>query len=493
MKKVVKKSVAVILALCICLCVCMTAVADTGSVKRTCPQIHVHGFMASEIYVDKDDPDSGLAWPPSTDAILDTVKKALPAIAKFAVTKNYDKFGEELAVAAKDLFSDICSDYNGEVTNGSGLRFEYPEKDEVKKDSHFTFSYDWREDPIKIAKQLNDYINYITKCAGTKQVTIHCHSLGGVMTLSYLKLYGDSKVKSVVFDSTAIYGETYTGELMTGKLALSTDSLVNFMDFTFDQTDSEFLMDAIMDILAQAGLLDVVCEFAEGLVAEIFDEIDMILLRLFANWPTIWAMVPDEDLEEAKEYVFSIYDEEGIDYSALEKKIDNYTKKVRNSKTATLKSIAKTTNVYVISRYGYSSIPVTPSWNVLGDGVIDTANSSFGARTASFGTTLKTNGVDSAYISPDKTVDASTCLFPEQTWFVKGLKHPDWPDCLDGLIDNLLYYKGKATVDTFEQYPRFLRYDAENSALLADAPLTAIETLSNGLLEILKAVFFSLF
>ena len=65
------------------------------------------------------------------------------------------------------------------------------------------------------------------------------------------------------------------------------------------------------------------------------------------------------------------------------------------------------------------------------------------------------------YISKDLTVDASTCLFPDKTWFAKNLNHDDWPEEFHNLAIDFFNSDGTLTVwdeATFEQY---VEYDAE--------------------------------
>lgn len=70
------------------------------------------------------------------------------------------------------------------------------------------------------------------------------------------------------------------------------------------------------------------------------------------------------------------------------------------------------------------------------------------------------------YISPDKQVDASTCLFPDSTWIIKGMTHENWASCNDDLIYTICNYDGQFTVETSEDFPQFMVYDEENSSLL---------------------------
>ena len=53
-----------------------------------------------------------------------------------------------------------------------------------------------------------------------------------------------------------------------------------------------------------------------------------------------------------------------------------------------------------------------------------------------------------ALISPDKTVDASTCLFPEKTWFIKASGHFETDGVTKELYDIFLFADEEITCDS---------------------------------------------
>ncbi len=492
MKKLALKSISIFLALVLCLAVAVPSFAQSEKeIVRTCPRVFVPGIMSSDIYADKTNPDSEVVWPPSQDAILNTVKQALLPIGDLAVTKNFDRFGTKLADIVDELFEPTCLGYDGEPRDGTGIIFDYPAPENVKFNSEFTFDYDWRVDPLQTAAELDKFINYVLENSGCDEVVIECHSLGGVITLSYLKLFGTDKVRSVLFNSTAIYGETYTGELLQGNIAVSDDAVRYYMDFAFDGLGLNNFFSMLFGTLTDLGVLDLVSSNLNYLVDGIYDEVMPSLLKLFANWPTIWAMVPDEMLADAQKFVFGeMYEQAGIDYSGLKAKLDRYDTVVRANRADILKKVNDNANLYVISRHGYSSLPLTSSWDNISDGVIDTKYNSFGATVAKLNETLDVPA--GKYVSPDKTINASTCLFPEQTWFIEDLRHNDMPGCSDDFIDTLLHYDGQATVDTFEEYPRFMKYDSESDSLIADeadVTLSFFRKFFEAIKELFNAIF----
>ena len=77
-----------------------------------------------------------------------------------------------------------------------------------------------------------------------------------------------------------------------------------------------------------------------------------------------------------------------------------------------------------------------------------------------------TTGKDMKYISPDKTIDASTCFFAEKTWFIKNLQHGS-TSATSPLYSSLLFGIEEATCENYT-LSRFSLYDAESKSIVAD-------------------------
>lgn len=497
MKKVLEKIISVVMATVMLVLSMAAVVANAVDKSKKCPTVHVPGFMASTIYEDKTDPDSDPVWPPSGDAITNAVKQAVPVLLEFAASGDWDNFADKLVSIANELFIMAENDENGDAVGNSGVHFVYPPEYSINENSTVDFKYDWRKDPIEIAAELNDFINYVMKSSGCDKVSITCHSLGSVVTTSYATLYGTDHIKTVVYNAPALFGETYNSELMTGKLILNADAIRDYLRFPLESVEYNNLISTVIDVLTDAGIVDIICSLGNTLLKEIGERVSaQSVVPLFARWTTIWAMVPDESVDEAMDYVFNYmkqyYD---ADYTKLVEKITNYNTLVRAKKTETLKKINDNGNLYVITRYGFSSLPLTPSSNALSDGVIDTKYASFGATTANYGEKLSDEylaSADSKYISPDKNIDASTCLFPEQTWFIKNISHSYDSDALSEMEDTFVNYDGQATVSTFAQYPQFLTFDIGTDTISADSAsektLTFFDKIVAALQDLIKLI-----
>lgn len=491
MKTNTKKILSILLAVLILLS-SMSVIAFAASGKNNYPIIYVHGFMSSDINADKDDPDSELYFPMQTEHILDGVKAAVPALGALLLKGDLDAFGKGVAPVLENIFYGLYNNPDGSTAGNSGTCFEYPTKEEIESEDEIEFKYDWRRDPIDIASDLNDFIKYVMKVTGEKKVSLSCHSLGGVIVISYLSVYGNKDISGVAFDATAIYGESYTGDLLSGNIELSSKSTLYAIENMLIGNEVEYLVDSLLEIFEQAGLFEIVADLANDLVDRLKAHILEALAPLFANWLTIWAMIPDEQVDEAMDFVFNeVYDKNDPDTKKLMKKIKNYNSVVRKNKAKTLKALDKKAKVIVISRYGYASLAVTPSWDNMSDGTVDTMYNSFGATTAPVGTAFSEDylkGKDMSYISPDKTVDASTCLFPEKTWFIRNFSHSWNCDTLETMIHTLLNSKKEATVNTYKEYPRFMKYVAAEDIICPDDESVELHTLPANFIE--SIVFF---
>ncbi|MBR5410940.1 MAG: alpha/beta fold hydrolase [Clostridia bacterium] len=468
-KSILRKLIAVMLTLSL-VAVPAFCLLPNAKPSRDVPEISIHGFMNNTIYMNKGTDEETTIWDWSTEEIMDLIKSALPALAKLSVTWDWDGFADEVLPLVKEFFDGTVAQPDGSPDPRTEVVFNYPPAESITSSSYLTFSYDWRADPVEIAADLNDFIDYVLEASGCDQVTITAHSLGGIITLSYISIYGNKKVRGVCFNTTAIYGETYTGELLSGQMVLNADAVQAYLEYALEANEYEKLLNGMVTMLNDVGLLDFVCQFGNLILEKLSPKVlPEIVAPLFAGMPTIWAMVPDEYMDASLDYVFNvIYKDSDVDRSGLIDRIDNYNTLVREHKTETLVELNETADVYVISRYGYSSIPITPSYLNASDSVIDTKYSSFGATVADYGTTLSDDyiaGKDAKYISPDKVVDASTCLFPDQTWFIKNLQHSkNGP--LEDMMTVLLYSDGQATVDTYPVYPQYMKYDRENDVIV---------------------------
>lgn len=482
-----RKLTAIALALIMCFAALVpSAFAAEISDTPEDPVIHVHGFVAGSLYYNHEDVENRTQlWPPTKEAIMKEIPGAIPALTDIALGQrteaDWERFTDKVAEIAKRLVGDAFGDNNGDMLEGTGAASEYPSEEAVRyryeHSQDITFRYDWRLAPQVLAEQLHDFIEYVKSATGRDKVNITAHSYGSCVTITYIALYGLDSISGVVLHAPAFLGASYDGELMLGQVAFNGKGIANVMkDLILRGEDGEDEWRNTITALEATGIFDLSEVVTDYIVDEALDMLtEKILVDFFAKWPAIWAMVPDEMYEDARAYIFDdVLAKRGEDVSGLLAKLDEYDNLVRNHRQELLDLIADNVNFGVVAKYDVQKVPITKNSTSLSDNIIDTKAASLGATCADYGTTLpkdykQAKYPEKNYISPDRMIDASTCMYPERTWFIKGDQHPNESDDTYELFLRILSNDGY-TVESDPEYPQFLLYDAVTDSL---SPLTA--------------------
>ena len=121
------------------------------------------------------------------------------------------------------------------------------------------------------------------------------------------------------------------------------------------------------------------------------------------------------------------------------------------------------TAVVIAMGYDISTIPVTTARETHSDLLIDTGYMSLGAVCSDIGKTLgegyeqRNTACGHNHISPDLTIDASTCEFPEYTWFFRGNGHNTFDAPYLEFLKWAILFDGQPTVHSSEKYPQFMQ------------------------------------
>lgn len=233
------------------------------------------------------------------------------------------------------------------------------------------------------------------------------------------------------------------------------------------------MLKTIIDILHQHGATDAVVAPVETLVNGVFAKTyRQALLYIFGRMPGFWAMLPDEDYD----YVRNEYAKDVVT-DAFREKVDFYHD-VQTRVPEILAGVMKQgTDVSIIAKYGFPNVPIIESHYENSDFVVDVKYASLGATAADYDKTFPADYVQAVpgeinYISPDRVIDASTCAFPEKTWFIKNTthlnRHTEDPDTVYGFFDWLFAVDGASSVQD-ETYPQFLVEQPDRSVV----PLSA--------------------
>ena len=375
----------------------------------------------------------------------------LPFLIDGLIYDQWDGYYDALYEEISELFGNALLDKNGEPLDNSGI--SESRKKQLERDMNtdkygskgyyavedYRFYYDWRLDPTDIADDFNDYINAIRIKTGHDKVGIVASCLGTSIVMAYLAEYGSDAVSGIGLDGSVCNGSEILSETISGKFTVDGDSLTRVLEDcnylgVFDM--DEFLL-ATVDLLSKSGAIDGI---TTSVKMTIYDKVakgvtSALALSTLCTWPGYWSTVSAEDYDDAMLYVFGENgSEKRAEYAGLIEKIENYN--VVRGKTDDLLVAAKNkgVNIGIVSKYGYQIIPICESGPELADELVTVEKSSFGATTSKIYDTLpdiylaQMTPEERKYVSPDKQVDASTCLFPDSTWFIKGASHAHWTD-----------------------------------------------------------------
>jgi hypothetical protein len=339
-----------------------------------------------------------------------------------------------------------------------------------------SYVFDWRLDPIYNADRLEAYLTLLEERHGITKFNLQVVSGSGPIMLAYLKNHGTDRIASMTINNSMHEGTTVFGAAAKRTFHIDMEALSQLGSFQLDSLRLDLsTIHPILAILYQSGLLDLISTLlikpaAQDLLARIYDE---IVLPLLATMPAFWSYLPPQDVEAAKAAMFK----GNLEYADLIEQIDGYQKIAAEADGLIRKAAAKI-KVAVWAGYGQPLVPLVEGAAIQSDFVVDTKYASLGATCAPVGMPFfpackqreKCCGRD--HISPDRLVDASTCLLPDQTWFAKYKPHNSetW---YSGWYEWFLSTDNPTVFGDEQRFPQFMEYTQDG----AFVPLTeAIES-----------------
>ncbi len=413
------------------------------------------------------------------------VEENIDVFIKAVITQDWDDFCDVLYEKFTPLYAEIKLDEKGQPTNGSTVMWEWS-KETLNASTvnggyefdQFRYHYDWRLSPYQIAEGLHDYIKAVCEVTGHDKVALAGRCLGTCVTMAYMEMYDGEYIADHIMYASALKGVDFCSQAFCGNLYLESDGVERFfydIDLGLDATMTDFIQSFLTVANKTEGLDLALLAFNNVLPKIKYNLYPRLLKDTYASFPSYWAMVGEEYFDEAKRVVF-----DGIDtdvYADFIELIDSYHYNVQipAEEIITHQKEELGIDYYNITKYGMQSVPVTENSDALSDRYVDVTGASLGATTGTISTDLsndyieiaKINGTDK-YISVDKKIDASTCLYPEKTWFIKNLNHKDFPDVVNLLMAEMVNNENY-TINSDENYPQFLSYDVDKDTV---SPLT---------------------
>ena len=456
------------------------------------PTIYVTGAQTNDLY----NAEGERIYPISDDidameVIKNNLKPCMKKLILGLLTDNYEPYAKEFYNAFVPIYEDIALDKNGEASNGSHPRnniydVEIPQKTEDYGIWDYRFWYDWRISPMVAADQLKEYIEMVVDATGEEKVNLMGRCYGANVIAAYFTKYEDHAVKyvdDISFLSSSIIGIDMMSALFSGNMKFEDNVINNFVNFFMnkeniieDETVSVFVL-TLVELFNEIKVLGITGELLEDLVDKVKDDLIPPILRdTFGSMPAYWSMTTPESYEEAIEFVFGDCKEE---YKNLIAKTDDYHYNVQLKIESTIKRLEqKGVKFNIFVKYNFPDYPIYEGATCQGDGTTAAVRQAFGGVYADFGEVLSNKYIETIenknYLSPDKVIDASSCLLPNNTWFVKNIHHDIFPNELNRLAMDVMNLDVSVSDNVF---PRFADYvDGKIVPLEADNADNVVST-----------------
>ena len=478
--------VATLLSLVMLLLLCVPAFAVLGEgYYTTLPTIYLQGqgdWIAAEKGNIKSERLDKFEVPDGY--IGDAAKALIPPLLKGLTLNKWQEWEDEFIARVLPLVEKNALDENGEASNGSGPVWHTSTGNRRNNDGVFdmnsyVISYDWRLDPCATADEVQDYIEKIKASTGAEKVNLIGRSIGASVVLAYLAEYGMADIETVILYCPSFYGMEAVSRLFAGKLEIDPKGISRFLDFYVNsgelgESDAQLyaLLKDVVAVMAKSHQLDLPAKMLERIYEKVWRDVyPRLLVKMYGSMPSFWSLVGDDDYADAKQAIFAGQEET---YKGLIEKIDNFHYNVLLPSVQMLKDFADNgEKVQIVLKYGVPMIPVNDLSDAQTDMLTSVYSASPNATCSSLTGTLSNSYIDSLadqrFLSPDKQIDASTCLLPEHTWFIKNVGHRDMPDSITALFEAIYEFDGNMTVFDNEQFPQYLFFDEATQQM---SPLT---------------------
>ena len=476
-----KKILSLILTLTMLLA--LGAPAFTASAAANYITIYVEGY-GHALYKNNIPTEENRIYPIDTDIgakVSEVLKPCLEKLALGFVSDNYDDYCDELYNAMAPIYDQVRLNPDGEKTDGSGWGGDmltggyYVDYNRGFSGGRITFEYDWRLSVEYNAEILEKFIDRVCSERGVAKVNVLGRCLGGNIVSAYLENGKNlDKVNKVIMYIPSTAGISTIGAVFSGNIEIDSNAVNSLADYLIDGKDmigdpfmQEFIL-AILDMLNYASVLGIGTDTILYIVEKVKENIIPRLVRdTYGSFPSFWAMCPADTVDEAVKLCYPT-EEIKEEYAGTIEKILSFKEIQLNSENRMKELQAQGIDFMIVSKYNIPNLPFSEDGNIQSDFMAETYRSSFGATTANYGEVLSSSYINNMsdeekkFLSPDLKIDASTCLFPEKTWFIKNCAHADFPACVDVLMDNFLK-NDNYTVFSDANYPQYMDYSVDEA------------------------------
>ncbi|MCL2446094.1 MAG: hypothetical protein FWD06_04955 [Oscillospiraceae bacterium] len=452
------KRVCCVLSCVVLLCTALVIPSQAAAPRCNCDtvlQVWVDGW-GQTLFFDEGTENQRGQGPIRTDRIVRSVPGVLWGATRTTLSFfnpwrrpgfHYEYFVRGLANAAENMLGHLQIDEHGNsvypLTStwyiADQCHIEHPE---------FWFIYDFRQCPFESARQLNDFIEALLAHTGHRSIALTSHSQGGITVMTYLALFGSRRLDTLILANSAFQGLDLVGRLFTRQFGIDQHSAAAFMGIN----------PRLTRFLPNLG---------NAIYENMFDYLmDLYIIPQLATMPILWAFVPPDYFDEA----VRLWGDDPRLQHVLQGARRYQREVARRSEQLLRQAMRNGTHVAVLASYGNAPIPVTSGVQYQSDRLIGTARMSGGATVAPFGETLRPG--TGRHRSPDDIIDASTAMFPNQTWFVRDNWHA--AEVMYDLRMWIIHSRTQPTVWQNPDFPQFLRHPGNGGQAVPQCLVTRV-------------------
>ena len=338
----------------------------------------------------------------------------------------------------------------------------------------YYFQPDVRYSPLVIADQLNEYIEAVKRKTGAAKINLMSRCEGCSVALAYLMKYeqpkGFSGINSFVMLDGAMNGIGYMDALFSGNVVLPNETVARWArTYQLDELTVEegstmdkliaFARD-LVQMLYETHSLSVLTMPVQSLYDQLKDNTIQPIIKAWWGVSLTHVSCVNAHFEDYLKYIFNEPGdaEKYANIIALAKDF-HYNVQLRMDELV-LDMVNKGVPVNIIGEYGFQQYPLYADANLVGEHQTGLREQAFGPTVSAVDGALSDKYINirvsegkEKYISPDKQIDASTCLLPDNTWFIKNVDH-SYTDAVHSLVLALINNPA-CTVDTLGEYGQF--------------------------------------
>ncbi len=495
----------------------VSATPTAQATEELCPTIIIPGisqsvsYLADEdgypVYNDNGDELSGGLLILDTSNLVPTIVNNLAAPLARALITQSDKdkvFQKAVTTTVKEVFSIQASDNEGNPINNlktveyktsvagmsqddrdyfyrmipmkhltegiiDATTGDYAVEPVLDASLLYLYAFPLIGDPMESARGLDEYIQFVKKDTGADKVNIVTVSLGGTILTAYLEIMagtGYPDINRIVNVVACLQGTDVMGDFYLRNFKINDPDHPEYEEFFFN----EFLP-MVMAENADSATLGYIINIALKIMPKqvvyslLTGAVDGIIDTLMLKCPQFWAMIPTDRYDEVKAMYNFLWEDEET-YGVLTAKLDAFQQAKLNL-VDNLKEF-NTTGDKVHFVAGYDLSYAEQDYNFFGamassdttnsDGILDIDSTTLGATYAKAGSVLSDDILfdDNARVSPDGSIDISTCAFPDNVWLFHGQYHEvGRNDVVLTLVGQILTEKISSVKDDSANFPQF--------------------------------------